>query len=94
MWKKNSQKPIENDTGTIERRDKPWLSLEKRPRGLRIRLDGTVRGLVGTGVHGLAADQVVHGLGDDQSWSYGCSILFFFLCKREKLFDFLNLVSS
>ena len=70
-----------------------WVEFKERPRGLRIGLYGTVCGLVGTGVHGPAADQVVHGLIGDQSWSYGCSILYF-LCKREKQFDFLNLVSS
>ena len=61
-----------------------WVEFRERPRGLRNELDGTIHGLVGTGVHGLAGDQ---------SWSYGCSILSF-LCKREKQFDFLNLVSS
>ena len=30
-----------------------WVELRERPRGLRNELDGTIHGLVGTGVHGL-----------------------------------------
>lgn len=83
--KKKFPKPIENDT-VLQRRLRGETNLgefRERPRGLSIGLDGTFRGLVETGVHGPAADQVVHALAGDQSWSYGRSIFIFFLQERE-----------